>query len=167
MTTARKASTAKLAIGAEVPDVERPATSGAMIRLSDYRGRGRSLVLYFYPRDNTPGCTLEGQDFKRLYGKFQKLGCEILGVSRDSLKSHENFKSKCGFPFELVTDEDDRLGRLFDVIQMKKLYGREFEGIERSTFVIDGSGRLQAEWRKVKVNGHAQEVLDFVREYLS
>lgn len=149
-------------VGQAAPSFALPATSGKTVSLDGLRGK--KVVLYFYPKDNTPGCTLEGQDFKRLYGEFQKAGCEIIGVSKDSLKSHENFKSKCGFPFELISDQDETLCRAYDVIQMKKLYGREFMGIERSTFLIDGQGRLAREWRKVKVDGHAAEVLSAAKE---
>lgn len=152
-------------VGQHVQDFSLPATSGKTISLAHLHGK--ALVLYFYPKDSTPGCTLEGQDFKRLYEQFQQAGCEILGVSRDSLKSHESFKSKCGFPFELLADENEALCRMFDVIRLKKLYGREFEGIERSTFVIDRHHVLRAEWRKVKVEGHAQAVLEFVHRELS
>ena len=121
---------------------------------------GKRTVLYFYPKDNTPGCTLEGQDFKARHKDFMALNTQILGVSRDSVKSHEGFKSACGFPFELLADPGDVLGRMFDVIQIKSLYGRTFEGIERSTFLIDERGRLRHEWRKVKVDGHVEEVLN-------
>lgn len=124
---------------------------------------GKITVLYFYPKDNTPGCTLEGQDFRKLHAQFGRLGAEIYGVSGDSLKSHENFRKKCGFPFELLSDETGAMGRAYDVIQMKSMYGRTFEGIERSTFVIDARGKLAAVWRKVKVDGHAAEVLEFVK----
>lgn len=151
----------KIAVGDSVRAFDLPATSGKSVSLAALKGK--KVVLYFYPKDNTPGCTLEGHDFKRLYSSFQKAGAEVIGVSKDSLKSHENFKTKCGFPFELISDENETLCRIFDVIQLKKLYGREFQGIERSTFVVDGSGQLAQAWRKVKVNGHAQEVLEFVK----
>ncbi len=154
----------KLKIGDHAPDLEIPATSGQTLSVTDFKGKG--LVLYFYPKDNTPGCTLEGQDFKRLEKKFKAAGVSILGVSKDSLKAHEKFKEKCGFPFELLSDEDGKLCKAFDVIQMKSLYGRKFEGIERSTFVIDSKGVVRGEWRKVKVAGHAEEVLDFVKSEL-
>lgn len=124
--------------------------------------KGKIVVLYFYPKDNTPGCTLEGRDFAKLYPAFRKLGAEVLGVSRDSLRSHEGFREKCSFPFHLIADEDESLCRAFDVMQMKKLYGREFRGVERSTFVISADGRLARAWRKVKVDGHARAVLEFV-----
>ncbi len=148
-------------VGKIVPSMIRMSTSGENLSLSDFKGR--RIVLYFYPKDNTPGCTLEGYDFKRLEQDFQRLNTVILGVSKDSLKSHASFKVKCGFPFELVVDEDEAMCRAFDVIQMKNLYGRKYLGIERSTFVIGEDGRVLHEWRKVKVNGHAEEVLDYVR----
>jgi peroxiredoxin Q/BCP len=124
---------------------------------------GRALVLYFYPKDNTPGCTTEGQDFAARYAQFKKAGAEVLGVSRDSLKSHENFKRKMGFPFELISDPDEKLCTLFGVIKMKNMYGKQVRGIERSTFLIDGAGRLRREWRGVKVPGHVDEVLAAVQ----
>ncbi|MBI4191480.1 MAG: peroxiredoxin [Betaproteobacteria bacterium] len=143
------------------PDFELPATSGTTFKFSGQRGR--PVVIYFYPKDNTPGCTTEGQNFRDLYPQFQKLKCAIFGVSRDSLKSHESFKSKMSFPFELLSDADEQACKLFEVIKMKTMYGRKVRGIERSTFVFDGGGELRREWRGVKVPGHAQEVLDFVK----
>lgn len=157
--------TAGLQVGQLVPDFSVPGTAAESVSLSHLKGK--AVVLYFYPKDNTPGCTVEGQDFKKLHKQFQALGCEVFGVSRDTLKSHENFKSKFGFPFELLSDENEQLCRMFDVIRMKKLYGREFEGIERSTFVIDRNHVLRSEWRKVKVEGHAQAVLEFVKKELA
>jgi thioredoxin-dependent peroxiredoxin len=148
-------------VGKPVPAFSARATGDQTIRSSALKGR--KVVIYFYPKDNTPGCTTEGSDFRDLYQDFQKADCEIFGVSKDSLKSHENFKAKLGFPFELLVDEDETLCRLFDVIKLKKMYGREFEGIERSTFLIDASGKLRQEWRKVKVAGHAEEVLAAAR----
>ena len=133
-------------------------SNGATTRLSDYTGKW--LVLYFYPKDSTPGCTTEGIDFNALLPKFRKLGAEVLGVSRDSLKSHQNFCAKQGFKFELVSDADEALCNAFGVIKPKKLYGREYVGIERSTFLIDPAGRVVEAWRPVKVPGHAQAVLD-------
>jgi len=124
---------------------------------------GKWLVLYFYPKDSTPGCTTEGRDFNALLPAFEKLGAAILGVSRDSLKSHANFRAKQGFRFPLASDPDEKLCKAFDVIRPKKLYGREFIGIERSTFLIDPAGAVRAAWRKVKVNGHAQAVLDTLK----
>ena len=151
-------------VGAKVPQFELTGTSG--VNFSDKDFKGKITVLYFYPKDNTPGCTLEGHDFRLRHAKFEKLGAQIFGISRDSLKSHENFKEKCGFPFELLTDDKDTLAKIFDVIQMKQLYGRKFEGIERSTFVVDKDGKLAQEWRKVKVDGHADAVLDYIKNEL-
>ncbi|BBA33552.1 anti-oxidant AhpCTSA family protein [Methylocaldum marinum] len=148
--------------GQAAPSFSAPATSGKTITLSDYRGK--YLVLYFYPKDNTPGCTQEGQDFRDLYADFQNLNAEILGISRDSVKSHEGFKCKYEFPFELISDEDETICKLYDVIKMKNMYGKQVLGIERSTFLIDPAGTIAAEWRKVRVDGHAQEVLGKIRE---
>jgi len=143
------------------PDFELPATGGKTFRLS--RARGAPLVLYFYPKDNTPGCTTEGQNFRDLYPDFQKLRCEIYGISRDNLKSHEGFKSKMKFPFELLSDADETVCKLYGVIKMKNMYGRKVRGIERSTFAVDAGGVVRREWRGVKVPGHVQEVLEFVK----
>ncbi len=144
-----------------VADFTAAATGDQTIRLKDLRGQ--NVVLYFYPKDSTPGCTLEGQDFRDLHAKFRRQKTVILGVSRDSIASHEKFKAKQKFPFELISDPDETLCRKFDVIQEKTLYGRKFLGVERSTFLIDKDGKLRAEWRKVKVKGHAAEVLDAVK----
>jgi peroxiredoxin Q/BCP len=144
-----------------IPDCEVQATSDQSFKLSDLKGK--KVVLYFYPRDSTPGCTTEGRDFSAMYDKFQKANCEILGVSRDSLQKHENFKGKQDFPFELISDPDETLCKLFDVIHEKKLYGKVHMGIVRSTFVIDEKGILKQEYRKVKVKGHAEEVFEFVK----
>jgi peroxiredoxin Q/BCP len=146
--------------GSKVADFSAVSTAGTF-KLSDQKGH--PVVLYFYPKDNTPGCTLEGQQFRDLYAKFAKAGAVVVGVSRDSVKSHEGFCAKQGFPFALLSDADEALCRRFDVIKMKNMYGKQVRGIERSTFVIDREGRLAREWRKVKVEGHAQEVLDFVK----
>jgi len=143
------------------PDFELPATGGRSFRLSS--NQGKSLVIYFYPKDNTPGCTTEGQQFRDLHQQFVKSGCDVYGISRDSVKSHENFKAKMHFPFDLLSDADETACRLFHVIKMKSMYGRKVRGIERSTFVIDSEGVVRREWRGVKVPGHAQEVLDFVK----
>ena len=143
------------------PDFELPATGGKTFRLS--RAKGSPLVLYFYPKDNTPGCTTEGQNFRDLYPEFQKLKCAIYGASRDSLKSHESFKAKMAFPFELLSDTEESACKLYDVIKMKNMYGRKVRGIERSTFAIDARGIVRREWRGVKVPGHVQEVLEFIR----
>ena len=136
-------------------------SSGNTARLSDYAGQW--LVLYFYPKDSTPGCTTEGNDFNALLPKFRKLGAQVLGVSRDSLKSHQNFCAKQGFKFDLVSDADEALCKAFGVIKPKKLYGREYVGIERSTFLLDPNGRLVQAWAPVKVPGHAQAVLDALK----
>lgn len=139
-----------------------PATGGEDLAVQDFRGQ--ALVIYFYPRDNTPGCTKEGQAFRDLYGDFQKAGCAIVGVSRDSLKTHENFSAKHEFPFPLIADTDETLCKTFDVIKEKNMYGRKVMGIERSSFLLDADGRIAQEWRKVKVPGHAETVLEAVRE---
>ena len=144
-----------------IPRFSAPATGGQTVQSSALKGR--HVVLYFYPKDSTPGCTTEGGDFRDHYDAFQRADCEIFGVSKDSLKSHENFKNKQAFPFELISDEDETLCRIFDVIKLKKMYGREFEGIERSTFLIDAKGVLRQEWRKVKVKGHVEAVLEAVQ----
>lgn len=144
-----------------VPDFELPATGGQTFKLSNMTGH--TLVLYFYPKDATPGCTLEGQQFRDLHPAFVAANAKIFGISRDSLKSHENFKHKQGFPFELLSDTKEIACKLFGVIKMKNMYGKQVRGIERSTFVVDAAGVLRREWRGVKVDGHAQEVLDFVK----
>lgn len=144
-----------------IPDFELPATSGLSFKLSNYIGK--NLVIYFYPKDATPGCTTQGMQFRDFYQEFQTANTEIVGVSRDSLKSHENFKAKFSFPFELLSDTDEIACSLFDVIKMKSMYGKQVKGIERSTFVVDKNGVLVQEWRKVKVDGHVQEVLAFIQ----
>lgn len=126
--------------------------------------RGKQAVLYFYPKDNTPGCTTEGQNFRDLHDQFEAANTLIYGVSRDSLKTHENFKAKQGFPFELISDKDEQLCQLFGVIKLKKLYGKEYLGVDRSTFLIDSEGVLRREWRGVKVPGHADSVLQAARD---
>lgn len=145
----------------QAPDFKCPATGDQTIHLKSLRGK--KVVIYFYPKDSTPGCTTEGQDFRDLHAKFKRQSAVILGVSRDSLASHEKFKAKQKFPFELLSDPDEVLCRKFDVIKEKTLYGRKFMGIERSTFLIDERGKLREEWRKVKVKGHAAEVLEAVK----
>ncbi|MDO3722443.1 peroxiredoxin [Marinobacter sp. chi1] len=145
-------------LGKPVPDFEAQATGNQTVRLSDFRGK--NLVLYFYPKDNTPGCTTEGQDFRDRMDAFAELNTDILGVSRDGLRAHENFRAKHDFPFHLISDKDETLCKLFDVIKLKKLYGKEYLGIDRSTFLIDGDGLLRNVWRSVKVKGHADEVLE-------
>lgn len=143
------------------PQFELPATSGKTFNPAQYAGR--KVVLYFYPKDATSGCTIEAQQFRDLHGEFEQAGCAIVGVSRDSLKSHENFKAKQELPFELASDAEEKACGLFDVIKMKNRYGKQVRGIERSTFVLDANGMIRREWRGVKVSGHAQEVLDFVK----
>lgn len=145
------------AVGLEVPDFSLPATGGKPFRLSTLRGR--PLVIYFYPKDSTPGCTTEAGQFRDLHAAFVEAGGSIWGVSRDSLKSHDNFKAKLGLPFELLCDADESACTLFDVIKLKNMYGKKVRGIERSTFLIDRNGRLAREWRGVKADGHAAEVL--------
>ena len=140
-----------------MPEFELPATGDKTLKLSDFRGR--NLVLYFYPKDSTPGCTTEGQNFRDLAAEFEAANTVVLGVSRDSLKSHENFKAKQEFNFDLLSDKDEQLCTSFDVIKMKNMYGRQVRGIERSTFLIDADGVRRQEWRKVKVKGHVDSVL--------
>jgi len=149
-----------LAVGQIVPDFDAAATDGAF-SLAHHRAQnhGQSLVLYFYPKDHTPGCTTESQDFRDLYADFLAVNCQIVGVSRDSLKSHASFREKQSLPFALISDADEALCTLFDVIKMKNMYGKQVRGIERSTFLIAPDGTLAAEWRKVKVAGHAAAVL--------
>lgn len=146
--------------GQAVPDFSLPGTSELTFRLSAHRGR--PLVLYFYPKDNTPGCTTEAQQFRDLHDQFVAAGCAVYGVSRDSVKSHEGFKKKLGLPFELLSDPEEAACGIFGVIRMKSMYGKPVRGIERSTFVIDAAGTLRREWRGVKVPDHAAEVLEFV-----
>jgi peroxiredoxin Q/BCP len=146
--------------GKKVANFSLPATGNKELSLAHFKGK--NLVIYFYPKDSTPGCTLEGQNFRDRYAEFKKAGTEILGVSRDSIKAHENFKAKQGFPFDLLSDADEKLCKQFDVIHEKNMYGRKVMGIVRSTFLIDGTGVLQREWRKVRVKGHVDEVLEAV-----
>ncbi|MBS0387560.1 MAG: peroxiredoxin [Proteobacteria bacterium] len=147
-----------VAVGRIVPDFSLPATGGTPFRLRD--ARGAALVLYFYPRDSTPGCTLEGQDFQRLLPAFRRAGAQVCGISRDSMAAHEKFCAAQGFKFPLLVDADGEACKLFDVIHEKNMYGRKVLGIVRSTFLIDAAGKLRREWRKVKVEGHAAEVLE-------
>lgn len=149
------------AVGLAVPDFSLPATSGLVFRLAELRGS--PVVIYFYPKDSTPGCTTEAGQFRDLHAGFLAAGGSIWGISRDCLKSHENFKAKLGLPFELLSDVDETACRLFDAIKMKNMYGKQVRGIERSTFLIDRAGRLAREWRGVKVEGHAAEVLAALR----
>jgi peroxiredoxin Q/BCP len=144
-------------IGKKVAKFSLPATGDKTLSLDDFKGS--RLVIYFYPKDNTPGCTLEGQDFRDRYPAFEEAGTAILGVSRDSVKSHENFKTKQDFPFDLLSDADEELCRQFDVIHEKNMYGRKVMGVVRSTFLLDADGVLRHEWRKVRVKGHVDEVL--------
>ncbi|HEX9771944.1 MAG TPA: peroxiredoxin [Steroidobacteraceae bacterium] len=146
----------------KVPEFSLPATGGDTWKLSG--AAGRKLIIYFYPRDNTSGCTSEGMAFRGLYPQFRKAKADIVGVSTDTLASHEKFKAKFEFPFELLADEERKACRLFDVIREKSMYGRKFMGVVRSTFLLDEKGVLRREWRKVRVNGHAEAVLDAVRE---
>lgn len=148
-------------VGSKVQNFSLEGTSNLQFNLNDFTGK--NIIIYFYPKDSTPGCTNEGIDFKDLYESFKNLNTEIFGVSRDSLKSHENFKAKYNFPFELLSDPDEEVCKLFDVIKMKNMYGKQVRGIERSTFIINGQGELIHEWRGVKVNGHVIEVLDFIK----
>lgn len=150
-----------LEVGDKAPDLKLPASGGKEINLKDYKGR--TLVVYFYPKDNTPGCTQEGQDFRDLYKDFQKAGADIVGVSKDSLRSHENFIEKFSFPFPLIADTEQELCDAFGVIVEKSMYGKKYIGIDRSTWLFDKKGVLKKSWRGVKVKGHAAEVLEAVR----
>jgi len=148
-------------LGKKAPDFELPATGDQQIKLSKLKGK--NVVLYFYPRDSTPGCTLEGQDFRDNHLKFARRNTLVFGISRDSIKSHENFRSKQKFPFHLLSDSDEKACKLYNVIKEKNMYGRKVLGIERSTFLIDSAGKLAKEWRKVSVKGHVAEVLEAVK----
>ena len=152
----------KVSIGKKVPDFSLPATGDQTVTLSEYKGQ--NVVVYFYPKDSTPGCTTEGQDFRDQMATFRRRNTAVLGISRDSIKSHENFKARQEFPFELLSDADETVCRLFDVIREKNMYGRKVMGIERSTFLIDDRGVLRREWRKVKVKGHVDVVLEAIKE---
>lgn len=154
-------SAKKVSVGKKVPAFSRPATGGKTWKPA--HAAGSKLVLYFYPRDNTSGCTKEAEAFRDAYPAFRKAGAVVLGVSPDGIASHEKFKQKLSLPFDLLADEDRLVCELFDVIKEKSMYGRKFMGVERSTFLLDGSGVLRREWRKVKVPGHADEVLEAVR----
>ncbi|MFA6902343.1 MAG: peroxiredoxin [Gallionellaceae bacterium] len=145
----------------EVADFTLPATDGANFQL--HATRGKSLVIFFYPKDNTPGCTTESQQFRDLYDEFRKANCEVVGISRDSIKSHENFKAKFSLPYALLSDSEEKVCEQFAVMKLKNMYGKQVRGIERSTFVLDAAGKLVKEWRGLKADGHAQQVLDFVR----
>lgn len=144
-----------------IADFVTPATGRVTFKL--FAARGKSLVIYFYPKDNTPGCTTESQQFRDLYADFKKVDCEVVGISRDSIESHEKFKAKFSLPFPLLADTEETVCEQFGVIKLKNLYGKQVRGIERSTFVLDRDGILRGEWRSVKIDGHAQEVLQFVQ----
>lgn len=144
-----------------VPDFFAEMTNNKTFKLSDYKGK--NVVLYFYPKDNTPGCTTEGIRFRECYPQFQQTNTEIFGISRDNIRSHESFKAKLEMPFELISDPDETVCNMFDVMKMKNMYGKQVRGVERCTFVIDGSGKLVKEWRGVKVPGHVDEVLEFMK----
>ena len=148
-------------LGKPVPDFSLPSTGNTTFKLSSTRGG--KVVLYFYPKDNTPGCTQQGSDFRDSHAAFRKAGTQIYGISRDSIKSHEAFKAKMKFPFELLSDEEETVCGQFGVMKLKNMYGRKVRGIERSTFVVDEKGVLARQWRGVKVPGHVQEVLNFVK----
>ena len=147
--------------GKKCPSFSGECTSGITLTNKDFNDK--NLVIYFYPKDSTPGCTTEGQDFRDNYDEFQKYETEIIGVSRDNIKSHENFKLKQSFPFELLSDPDEKMCKSFDVMKMKSMYGREYLGVDRSTFLIDKNGKVLKEWRSVKVKGHVAEVLGEVK----
>lgn len=151
----------KVKIGKKIPSFSTILDDGSELKSKDFNGK--YIVIYFYPKDSTPGCTKEGEDFRDLHKEFIKRNAQIFGVSRDSIASHQKFKAKYKFPFHLISDEDESLCKLFDVIKEKNMYGRKYMGIERSTFLINDKGQLLSEWRKVKVKGHAQEVLDTLR----
>ena len=151
----------KVKIGKKIPSFSTILDDGSVLKSKDFNGK--YIVIYFYPKDSTPGCTKEGEDFRDLHKEFIKSNVQIYGVSRDSIASHQKFKAKYKFPFHLISDEDESLCKLFDVIKEKNMYGRKYMGIERSTFLINDKGQLLSEWRKVKVKGHAQEVLDTLR----
>ena len=148
--------------GKKCPNFKAEVTSNLNLSNKDFIGK--NLVIYFYPKDSTPGCTTEGQDFRDNFKVFKKLNTEVLGVSRESIKSHENFKSKQSFPFELLSDPDEKVCKAFDVMKLKSMYGRQYIGIDRSTFLIDIKGKIIKEWRSVKVTGHVEEVLQAVKD---
>ena len=158
MSSAKAKPSGQVALDGQVPDFTLPATGGGKVQLKDLSGR--KVVLYFYPRDDTPGCTLEGQQFAALNARFTRAGVAVFGISRDSLAAHEKFRAQMGFPFALLSDADSLACNLFDVIREKNMYGRKVMGIERSTFLLDARGILRNEWRKLKVDGHALAVLE-------
>jgi len=153
---------AKNLVGKKCPTFKAEATNDQIISNTSFEGK--NFVIYFYPKDSTPGCTTEGQEFRDNIKLFKKMNTEILGVSRESIKSHEKFKSKENFPFELLSDPDEKVCKAFDVMKLKSMYGREYIGVDRSTFIVDLTGKVKAEWRNVKVKGHVSEVLDKVKE---
>jgi len=152
----------KSLLGKNCPKFKAECTSNKILSNNDFKGQ--NLVIYFYPKDSTPGCTTEGQEFRDQYKLFKKYNTEIVGVSRDSIKSHENFKLKQSFPFELLSDPDEKVCKAFDVMKLKSMYGREYIGVDRSTFLINAKGKVVKEWRSVKVKGHVDEVLEAVKE---
>ena len=149
-------------IGKKISNFKAKSTNENEFNLKDFQDG--FIVLYFYPKDNTPGCTQEGIDFSNNYRKFKNLNTEIIGISKDDIKSHENFKKKYKYKFDLISDEDEKICKMFDVIKEKNMYGKKYMGIERSTFIIDKKGKLLKEWRKVKVKGHVEEVLKFIKD---
>ena len=149
-------------IGKKISNFKAKSTNENEFNLNDFQDG--LLVLYFYPKDNTPGCTQEGIDFSNNYRKFKNLNTEIIGISKDNIKSHENFKKKYKYKFDLISDEDEKICKMFDVIKEKNMYGKKYMGIERSTFIVDKKGKLLKEWRKVKVKGHVEEVLKFIKD---
>lgn len=153
---------AKVSLGKAIPDFKGRITNELIIKFSDYKGQ--NIVIYFYPKDNTPGCTKEGEDFRDYFEDFKKNNTIIIGVSRDSVASHDKFTCKYNFPFQLISDEDEKVCKLFDVIKEKNMYGRKYMGIERSTFLINHEGTLVNEWRKVRVKGHVEKVLEALNE---
>jgi peroxiredoxin Q/BCP len=153
---------AKKLEGRKCPKFTAQGTSNTTLNSAEFLGR--NLVIYFYPKDSTPGCTTEGQDFRDNYKEFKKYNTEIIGVSRDTIKSHENFKSKQSFPFELLSDPDEKVCNSFDVMKLKSMYGKEYIGVDRCTFLINTDGKIIKEWRSVKVKGHVEEVLSMVKE---
>jgi peroxiredoxin Q/BCP len=152
----------KVSLGKAIPDFKGRITNELIIKFSDYKGQ--NIVIYFYPKDNTPGCTKEGEDFRDYFADFKKNNTIIIGVSRDSVASHDKFTCKYNFPFKLISDEDEKVCKLFDVIKEKNMYGRKYMGIERSTFLINHEGTLVNEWRKVRVKGHVEKVLEALNE---
>ena len=152
----------KVQVGKKVPDFRAVLDNEETFKPSE--NKGKNLVIYFYPKDNTPGCTKEGEDFRDNYNVFKKLNTEVIGVSKDSVISHQKFITKFNFPFNLISDEDEKVCNLFDVIKEKNMYGRKYMGIERSTFLIDANGKLVKEWRKVRVKGHVDDVLESIKE---